>query len=261
MGLILSTGCNESYFHKPIFQNYLKSIKDVSQADKNLVFSLDFLPSNHEEKISYILSDSKKIKTPNSNFCLQHGAFLESSEHHLDDNDVLIFTDGDIILQRWFDPEELDWVLGIGKNEVMVGYNMSCYNTAKISINHIGMSQNDIKNCVEIFQIPLEEIPDYNTGVVIAKVSMWKKILQDYNNLAPKVLPLIPGFWGQQFVLNASIARKSFHKRLPYQIHTHSHHINQDGFGMPILPTLENNKICYRGKTVVFAHRFFGFHL
>ena len=256
--IILATGCDKNYYSRPVFNAYISSLKQVSRADVNAVFSIGFKPQN-DLSITYFETDISKVKTPNSNNCLQHGGFLEGSSIDFDDDDVIIFTDADIILQRWFTDIELHEVLSIDSNTVLANYNMSQGNTAAVSIHQLGSNEHQIEQLKSLIDYPLHMIPDYNTGVVVAKLSAWKKILDEYNRFGKKALELIPGYWGQQFILNASIARVCNHKQLSYEIHTHTHHIDETGHGPPIKPVIVNGQAFYGDKLIMFAHKFFDF--
>ena len=104
--LILSTGSDINYLGK--IQPYLNSISTHSNFDENiLVFLNDSEIKLNNEKINVAHLSPSHIEVPNQNNCIQHGEFLKSNYFNkFNDNDVIFFTDGDIIIQRNLTEEE-----------------------------------------------------------------------------------------------------------------------------------------------------------
>ena len=89
------------------------------------------------------------------------------------DNDIICFTDGDIILQRGLTETEKQQILSLKDNDVLVQYNAGSQDTLlqegprlkqKIQIDH-----------------SFSQYPCYNTGVVVCNIKTWKQIESMYD--------------------------------------------------------------------------------
>ena len=118
MKLILSTGSDLNYMSK--MRPYLKSIELNSNFDKNILVYVGEdemeLPYNN---INVVNLPIKNIQSLNNNKCVQHGDFLNSESFNsmTEDDDVIVYTDGDIILQRNLSEDEINFYKSFNNTE------------------------------------------------------------------------------------------------------------------------------------------------
>ena len=113
--LILATGADINYYQKPVFQKYINSIIQNSDFDKNFIVLLD---GEVEEDSFYNVEispiKSSDISCLNINNCLQHGEFIKSDKMNLlNDEDIILFSDGDMIIQRNLTSLEKNFLLNL----------------------------------------------------------------------------------------------------------------------------------------------------
>jgi hypothetical protein len=79
--LILTTGADNKYYNNSQFKNYLKSISNNSNFDKNIIVYLDNNNTNSDySNIEVYQLNPTDVVYPNPNNCLQHGEFLKAKE-------------------------------------------------------------------------------------------------------------------------------------------------------------------------------------
>ena len=129
--LILATGADVNYYQRPVFQKYINSIIQNSDFDKNFIVLLDGeveVDSFYNIEVTSVKSSDISCLT--SINCLQHGEFTKSDKiNSLEDEDVILFSDGDMIIQRNLTLSEKNFLLNLKDNEVFVGYNSYAYDT------------------------------------------------------------------------------------------------------------------------------------
>jgi|694.fasta_scaffold00095_12 hypothetical protein len=252
--IILAFGADKHYISNVNFQNYLKSININSNFDKNILVYLgtdvDTVP---ESKIELAQIDVNSIVKKNKNNCLQHGEFLraEGFQNFLD-SDIIVFTDGDMVLQRSLMPDEMILLRSLQDNDVFVGYNVSPQQTlADESIKLVCKKSNewmqefiDTKN--------LKNIKCYNTGVLCMNIKTWKKLCFLYIQKFDWIDEIFNHYANQQFLISYIIGTEGFNIiEMGYDIHNHNMFTPAKG------TTKEEGIIKYKGKTVLFKHKWF----
>ena len=92
----LVTGCNAGYL--PRMLPYLESLREYADFPVNFIgvgFEPPFLPGATR---SLFLDGTQNAGAPNETQCIQHGSFLNVID--APDSETLIYTDGDMIMQR-----------------------------------------------------------------------------------------------------------------------------------------------------------------
>jgi hypothetical protein len=249
MKLILCTGSDLNYLAK--IRPYLKSIEKNSNFDKNILVYVGegSIEIPYENLISVTLPISS-IQSLNSNKCVQHGDFLNSEEFNsmTDENDIIIFTDGDIILQRNLTEDEISYYYSFKDGDVYVGYNASPNDTLHDEANRLnktGLFSSKIK------KNSWNKIKVYNTGVLAMNKRSWKHLLVMYNELYPSVEPMFKHYAKQQWLISYILGTDTFFNvtEMGYDIHNHKH------YPSPIGTTQDENcDVFFNNKKVLFRH-------
>ena len=238
--IILATAATENYLGK--IQPYLESINSSSNFDKNIFITLDCTASYPNlSNIECAFLDNSKVINKNPNNCLQHGEFLKCDIFNsFNDNDIICFTDGDIILQRGLTESEREQILSLKDNDVLVQYNAGSQDTLlqegprlkqKIQMDH-----------------SFSQYPCYNTGVVVCNIKTWKQIESMYDIIYLIAKNMFQHYASQQWVISYIINKCMNPIILDYSFHTHHHHGIVEG------NNYRDNCIYHNDDMVLFAH-------
>lgn len=250
MKLVLATGSDERYLIK--IRPYLKSIQSKSNFDINyLVFVSDVggdlnLPF---DKIKIGNLPLSSFRAPNTINCAQHGDFLYCNEldNDTDDDDVIIYTDGDIIIQRPLHDEEIDFLKNLKDGDVYVGYNASPTDTLENEADRLGRT--GVMNGE--FKVDWTKHKIYNTGVLAMNKRTWKRVIDEYSELYPKVDEMFRHYAKQQWLLCFIFATKGYNVfEMPYHVHNHRHYPSPNGTTQD-----QNGDVYFDNKMVLFKHK------
>lgn len=175
---------------------------------------------------------------------LQAGGFLGALPG--DDADVIVFTDGDIVMQRPPTPAEVAWLRDWPEGLVGLGYNAGPLDTL---LSEAGRLQ-PRGEFDEPTRAMFAAVPLYNTGVVIARRATWRAWLAKTAEVWPGVNQTFGHYAKQQWAMCLSRAMLGLDvAALPQSIHTHGcyalpHGCHEDGAG----------RLCYLGVPVLFRH-------
>lgn len=249
--IILSVGADDKYLNNPHLKNYLKSISINSNFDKNILVYLgeNNIKSDYDNiEVFKVIPSS--IKKPNNNNCIQHGEFLNSeSFNNIFDNDIIIFTDGDMTLQRQLYENEINFIRNLKDDDVYVGYNKSPNDTLHDEYYRLSPKNMDYS---KIFTEDLKSIKIYNTGVLGMNKKTWEKLKNEYIKHFDDVRDLFWHYAKQQWLICLLFKRYNYNViEMPYNIHNHTH------YPSPIGTTNENGLIKFNGDVVLFKHRWF----
>lgn len=249
--LVLAVGADKNYLSNSHLQNYFKSINQNSNFDKNI---LVYLGNESVEKpcdnIEVFCVDPTTIRKPNKNNCLQHGEFLLAEGFsECSDSDIIVFTDGDMTLQRSLTDKELEFLKSFKDGDVSVGYNDSPTQTLFAESYKL---QPKRSNWTTLFEYNLQNIKCYNTGVLCMNKATWKKLTELYVKTFDWVDNIFDHYAKQQFLISYIIGTKDFNIiEMGYNIHNHTHAPSPHG------TTNENGLIKHNGEVVLFKHRWF----
>jgi calcineurin-like phosphoesterase family protein len=250
--LILATGVDEKYYNTDIFNNYVSSIIKNSNFNKNFIFVVD-----HNVDITIFNNieikeiSSKDISCLPNNKCLQHGEFIKSNNlsDTIQDEDIIVFTDGDMTLQRNLKQDEILFLHSLKDNDVYVGYNASPEDT--LSDEYYRLTPTKPHN--EIFNIDISKIKIYNTGVLCMNKKTWEKLSKEYIKLFPWIDTLLTHYAKQQWLICFIIGTMGYNIiEMPYDIHNHTHYPSPEGTNID-----ENGIVSFKGDVVLFKHRWF----
>lgn len=251
--IILATGCDENYYRREIFKNYLNSIETNSNFDRNVIIYVgQFFKKSPFNKIEIFDLDFQKTISKNYNKCVQHGEFLlaEGFLDTLSDDDILFFTDGDIILQRELTEDEKNYFKSFKDGDVFVGYNQSPTDTLLNEYHRLGPISDDPK---KVFTIDLTKYKIYNTGVLAMNVKTWKKLSDDYTKNFHNINNVFRHYAKQQWLISMIIGLFGYNIiEMPYYIHNHDHYPPPQGSVLD-----QNNVLRYNDQIVLFKHKWF----
>lgn len=244
--LVLATGSDEKYINK--IKKYLNSIDDNSNFDLNLLIYLGDNEINIDNNVRVLKLSPSKYIHKNSINCLQHGEFIKADgfDDLISDDDVIVFTDGDMILQRNLSEDELMRFRNLKHNDVFIGYNESIDDNLMKEYERL-LPTGYVS---DIFKIDLSKIKCYNSGVIGATKSTFKKLLQFYGELYGDIDKMMRYYSKQQWLISFIIGSKFFNViEMDYDIHNHTHHGVVNG------SKIENKIVTYNDKIVLFKHK------
>jgi hypothetical protein len=247
--IILAVGADDNYLHNVHFNNYLNSINEFSNFDENILVYLghqNIQTNNNKIKIFNLNPDSIIKKNPNN--CVQHGEFLKSSGfENFSDNDIIVFTDGDMALQRELSVDEINFLRNLNDNDVYVGYNQSPEDTLENEYFRLQPRLTEIPSNLKINNIKV-----YNTGVLCMNKKTWNKLCNSYIEKYDEVNNLFGHYAKQQWLICYILGDENYNIiEMGYDIHNHTH------YPSPIGTSVENGYVMYNNKVVLFKHRWF----
>lgn len=245
MKKILVTGATENYYNTIV--PYLKSIHINSNFDENILITLDFKKQEFNKVKNYFLSNDFVINK-NQNNCLQHGEFLKSEQfNNLKDEDIICFTDGDIILQRSLDNGEISLIESLRDNDVLIQYNANDKDNLLDEYYRLGALKSH-QLFEKEFESDLIKIPCYNTGVIICNLKTWNIIQKKYSEYFPEMKHFFSHYAKQQWILSYIINQNLNPILMGYSMHSHYHH------GRIPETLFLNNESFYKNKKILFSH-------
>ena len=243
--LILATAITENFYEKTV--PYLKSIQLFSNFNENVLICLNFF-KNSVNKIKFITLDENLIVNKNPNHCIQHGEFLKCDYFkNYNDDDILCFTDSDVLMQRPLHDEEINLFSNLNDDEILVQYNKSKFGSLEEEYWLLS-PKSSVDGLEKILETSLKDNLCYNTGIMICNVKTWKKIQQKYSEYFPKIQNLFDHYAKQQWILSFIINKYLNVKFLTYSQHCHYHH------GRVPNSNFKSNTLYFNDEKVLFNH-------
>lgn len=245
--IIIGTGVTENYLPKA--ENYFQSLKVCNSLEAFCV-TLGFVANGEMQSrhshIRFVHLPMNEVQALVSNRCLQHGDFIEALLDNLkiDETDIIIYTDADITIQRDLSSYEKERILAYDSKTVGLGLNSNEEDTLekefarlqpKISLEEI------LKTCGSL------ELPIYNTGVIIAKLSVWRMLRKEFVLEWANFEKVFGHYAGQQWLLSW-LVRKLNVDNLKHDIHVHGH------FGLPSNINVQHGVTYYKKKPTFLRH-------
>jgi hypothetical protein len=246
--IYLVTAFDEKYLAKSI--PYLETMNKNSNLS-NIVLTLDFeISPDHRKRfhnIEFIKISSEKIKSPNSNRCIQHGGFLEALIE-LDEDCIIIFTDSDINIQRGFTEAEQEMLASFEAGQVGVNYNC----TALYSLlDETRLLQPKVTTDELMRRYPgCDKLTVFNTGVMVAKKETYRKLYELYDSHWETFKGLFGHYAKQQWLLSYLIQSYFEPRILSDTIHSHGSRL----LGLSADEKMSHYKFCMGPDVVVFRH-------
>lgn len=242
--LIIATGTDSGYL--PKIQTYLDTIQENSNFDENWIF---FVGGDHQEarskfKVAKVNPSDCKALVP-SWPCVQHGDFLTSKDHEFNPNDIIVFTDGDMFLQRPLTDTENKWLRDLKYMDISMGYNAGPNDT----LLDEGARINPIKDWRKIDKV--DQIPCSNGGVIACTHATYQQLYEQYLIHWPIIDEIFnhyaKGQWLISWVISSTVGFNLI--RQPYTFHMHNHHPMPQGSAFN-----DDGLLTFEGEVVAFRH-------
>lgn len=216
----LITASNERYFGR--MDAYLESIKRHCQFPATLVCIGDrHHPISPIETV--LLPRALNAGAPMETESPQHGSFLQVLDGP--DDEVLIFTDGDIVMQRPFTEHELALFEGLPDRTVAAGYNSGPDET--LATEAVRLFPRFGLGAIGAVLGYLNQ-PCYNIGVFAARRSVYRAIYAEYMTRWQLACDAFGHAARQQWLVVNTIHRLGIQVQVtPYSLHANGH------YGMP----------------------------
>lgn len=275
--LYLVTGVTENYLEKAM--KYLVSLNaynNVSFIKKTCITLGFYAPKYLQDSlptIQFIYKEMNSQISPNKNNCMQHGEFL--SDLDAKDDDIIVFTDGDIIIQDDFNVHQAHQMLACQIGETYLSFNQNSDDTLYKEYlrlkNHdsqeadFQMVSNNILE--QLLNFNSMDYKCYNTGVFVSTKKTYLEIFNKYCELFPVIDKVFNHYAKQQYLL-CYIVQKHFKvNTLNKGIHTHGHagipywtiynyknqtyeiSANEQGYNVP-----DENKLNPLSTKIIFRH-------
>lgn len=241
----LVTAANKPYMEK--IAPYLHSIQEHGGAfDRRVLITVGCQVGMPEalNNITPVSLPSASVQGHTGNYCVQQGCFLEALGTAADD--VLIFTDGDIVMQRAPTVAELSWIGAIPDATIALAWNAGPNDTLADEGTRIGLTPGGQRMFAGLLHRKV-----YNVGVIICRVSTYRAIYARYMELWPVFYPLTNHYAANQFLMCAVIAELGL---LVWEMHPTLH--THGCFGVPGWADLENDLLTVDSVPVLFKHHF-----
>jgi hypothetical protein len=242
MNILLACGMNPGYFERG--RQYIDSLYAHCNVPFK-VYCIDGVP-NYIKADNFGAILSRDMESQNGGQMLQNGNFAKL-DCTLSDNDVICFTDCDIVMQRPFSEEEIKMLEHWPDATFGIGWNANPGDTLREEIQRINVSHHQLSvlNRYEGW----ENMGCYNCGVVVAKAKDWRALFAIFCKEFDLFYRTFPYKSSIQWLICWIVQRHFKHQLLDGSIHSHGH------FGIPEGVTLdEKREVFYNGTKVLFRH-------
>ena len=176
------------------------------------------------------------------NYCIQQGCFLEALD--CADDAVVVFTDGDIRMQRAPTADELATLRAIPPWTMALGWNAGPHDTLADEAMRISLD--------EAGRAPFASVVHrkvYNVGVIACRAATYRLLYERYLQLWGAFAPHTPHYAANQFLMCACVAQLGLWVwELPATVHTHG------CFGLPPGVQDDGGVLSVEGALVLFRH-------
>lgn len=214
----LVTGCNAGYL--PRMMPYLESLHRFSDFPVNFIgvgFQPPFLQGATNSRY---LDGLDNAGAPDETQCIQHGSFLKVVDSPLDE--VLLYTDGDMVMQRKLDDGERDF-LDLENNQAVVGLNFGWHSTLINDAKLLGQQISDAE-LVERYGDYVNTHQDYNVGFLAMTRQTWQMVYTAYMRDYPAICGVFTHMARQQWLISWELASMGIEiKVAPWSLHAHGH--------------------------------------
>lgn len=245
--LILATGADTGYLIR--ITDYLDSVEKHSNFDANYLVHVS---NNHATlkynriQVAQLLPEQCQAWEP-SWPCVQHGDWLHSEKlkQRLDMTDVVVFTDGDMLMQRPLNDSELMLLRTLQDNEVFMGRNKDEHDTLKAEAERIQPTMH-----FRLAQVPDQDGIIYNGGVIAMQVQTWLRFYSIYKAHWPIFQTYFNHYAKGQWLISWILNRFGFNMLMqPLTFHQHNHY--------PTAPNTsidEQGNVYHNGQLSLFKH-------
>lgn len=244
--------CSATEDYMDRIKPYLQTVNAFSRAE-NVLVTVDFKPTREYfadlPDIKWVsISAEQNRGAPEGTHSIQHGSFVQLVAG--EDDDVLIYTDGDIIMQRQMTQAEQGFLEYLPADMVCISWNSGP--DEKLIHEALRLSPTTgPTGLVEAWGEMIEMEPCFNIGVMAARASTWRRIYERYMELWPKACETFHHRARQQWLVCYVMAELKLNRWvMPYSWHTHEH------YGLPPGLVLYAGVAIYQDRVILFRHRF-----
>lgn len=137
-------------------------------------------------------------------------------------DEVLIYTDGDFIMQRKMDKGERDF-LDIKHDQTVVGLNFGTQSTLINDAKLLGQQISDAE-LIERYGGIVNTHQDYNVGFLAMTRKTWERVYYNYMHDYADICGVFTHMARQQWLISWELAHMGIDVKLcPWSIHAHGH--------------------------------------
>lgn len=239
--IYIATSVDINYFNTK-HQLWCESIVKNNNIGENIMFQVGFktpLTKINSVNVDYQecrFSTRNNLSNRKNYICLESGEFINF--YNFNDDDVLILTDYDVVMQRPFHDNEIE-ILNNFPNDKF-GLNLDSYNDNTLhNINYLGI--NNFFNDVD----PKWRI--YNAGVQVAKISTWKTLYNEWSKLSDYVFKNCTHHAAGQLLFNYIVQKNNMVYEMPLSFHN-AHWFDDTP------SNIKNSKLFVGDDIVLFNH-------
>jgi hypothetical protein len=237
--ILLVAGCNERYHEA--FQPCVAALRRFANVPYQLI-SVGFDDYNGYTPLTH----EQNYGAPPETECIQHGSFLSVVPGELDD--VLIYLDGDVRMQRPFDDWELTWLANFPARAVAAGWNQTGETLAACA-TYIG-PRHSPDELAALWGKLIYGAPSLNAGVVVARRHTWERAYSLYMAYWERAGASFAHQARQQWLMCWTWAALGLTTEiLSWHFHAHGH------FGYKPGMELRDGQIYADGKLAAFRHK------
>lgn len=246
MTVQLVTGSNARYM--PKMEPYLRTVEKHSRAENWLVCVAAEPPAYLNGKIRTVKQPLVSPVSPPETESLQHGSWLGIVPG--EPNNVAIWTDGDIFMQRPFTDGEWADLENWPENAVGVSYNLGPFETLLDEAVFKLHPKASPGTFLDHWGTATLERICFNVGVMVARRATYQRIYDAYIKRWDEVGEWLAHPARQQWLIGWTIYELGLDiKILPYTFHTHAHFDLPEG----TLVTPEG-RAYYNNTPILFWH-------
>ena len=211
------TGCNEGYY--PRMAGWLDSLAAVGNIPYTLVKVGWDQPSGRQID-EVCLPRNLNNGAPSTTESIQHGSFLQVVDGPEDE--LVIYCDGDMVLQRPFTADERGWLEDFGPRTVSAGPNRYRESMQdELDLLQVLVSMDEL---LGRFPGAIDEWLMLNVGVVAMRRAAWRELYQAYMERWESVTQAMSHQARQQWLICYLIYALGMELRImPYAMHSHGH--------------------------------------
>ena len=240
------TGANAKYLDQ--IKPYLETLNENAAGLNPTLCCVDCEPPGYLEGLPEVkavrLDRSALAGSPDYSDSLQHGAWLDVVPGNPDE--VVIWTDGDLYMQRPMSDPEREGLAEWPENSIGVSWNMGP--DESLLIEALYKLRPKVSDGAFLDRWGRETItkPVFNVGLMVARRSTFSRLHDIYLPLWDEIGEYLDHPARQQWLLSYLICTQGFDIRvLPYTFHTHAH------FDLPSGTLVARDGTAYHGTDVI----------
>lgn len=210
--MILVTGTDERYY--PRIVPYLGTLEEFADFTWRVICVGFDAPNGHGIRLDDNAGAPAETKS------IQHGSFLTVID--APDDEVIVYTDGDFVMQRPIDDSERQ-LLDLADGEVVAGFNFGPQCTLANDARIIG-PRYSIAEISNVWGPVIHTAQDYNAGFLAMTRSTWNRLHRAYMDDWDRAGKTFAHQARQQWLISYEIAVLGLTVKLcPWSLHAHGH--------------------------------------